>query len=224
MGQENARGHGVPVQETRASRPRANGAGQQPYREYGIDGTLARTRPEMVCSMVEGEKLEENHDAGRALESDEEAAILKAAAANRSKMLYPFLMTLVWTGMRSDEARTLRWSQVDFEAGELVIGKAKTEAGTRRVIPMSGALWAALEHHAAFCASKLGPIQAEWYVFPLSNRTRPVDPRRPVTSFMRGWEIVRGKGRGEMLAARLAAFVLHQAGRSRWSRRARCLI
>jgi integrase len=56
---------------------------------------------------------------------------------------------------------------------------------------MSGALRAALEQHAAFCARKLGPLQPEWYVFPLSNRTRPVDATRPVTSLKTAWETVK---------------------------------
>lgn len=101
-------------------------------------------------------KLEENHDAGRALEAEEESAILTAAAANRSRMVYPLLMTLVWTGMRSDEARTLRWSQVGFEDGEVVIGKAKTEAGTGRVIPMSGAFKRGWEAVQELCRRRPG--------------------------------------------------------------------
>jgi integrase len=136
-------------------------------------------------------KLQENQDVGRALEPEEEKRVLAAAAANPSKLIYPFLMTLSWTGIRSDEARTLRWSQVDFEAPQIRVGKSKTEAGARRAIPMSGALKAALEQHAAFCARKLGPLQPEWYVFPLSNRTRPVDATRPVTSLKTAWETVK---------------------------------
>jgi integrase len=136
-------------------------------------------------------KLEENHDVGRALEPEEEKRILDAAARNPSKLVYPFLMVLAWTGMRSDEARTLRWLQVDFEADEIVVGRAKTEAGTRRAIPMSGALKSALEQHAAFCARKLGPLEAEWYVFPFSNTKKPVDATRPVTSLKTAWETVR---------------------------------
>ena len=112
-------------------------------------------------------KLEENQDTGRALETDEETRRLSAAIVNPSKLIRPFLTTLLWTGMRSDEARTLQWSQVDFEAGEVIVGKAKTEAGSRRVIPMSAALKVALEQHAAFCARKLGPLQPDWYIFPL---------------------------------------------------------
>jgi len=44
------------------------------------------------------------------------------------------------TGMRSDEARTLRWSQVDVETEQTMVGKSKTEAGARRAIPMSKVL------------------------------------------------------------------------------------
>src|SRR5580704_14591795 len=63
-------------------------------------------------------KLEENHDVGRALETEEEQALLEAAARNQSRLIYPFLFTLAWTGMKSDEARTLRWYQIDLtEAG-----------------------------------------------------------------------------------------------------------
>ncbi|MBM3775945.1 MAG: hypothetical protein FJW37_12415, partial [Acidobacteria bacterium] len=57
--------------------------------------------------------------------------------------------------MRSNEARTLRWHQIDFEGEEIAVGKAKTEAGTARRIPMSGVLKAALQQHAAWCARKL---------------------------------------------------------------------
>ena len=43
-----------------------------------------------------------------ALEREEEAAILEAAARNRSRLIYPYLVTLAWTGMRSTEARTMQ--------------------------------------------------------------------------------------------------------------------
>jgi integrase len=99
--------------------------------------------------------------------------------------------------MRSDEARTLRWAQVDLDTPQIVVGKAKTDAGSGRAIPMSAVLKAALEAHAAFCARKLGPIQPEWYVFPLSNRTKPVDPMQPVTSLKTAWETVKAKANVE---------------------------
>jgi integrase len=122
-------------------------------------------------------------------------------------------MALAWTGMRSDEARTLCWWQVDFEAPQVTVGKAKTDAGTGRVIPMSGALKTALQRHAAFCAQSLGPIQPDWYVFPRSNRTRPEDPERPVTSLKTAWETVRSDADVRCRAPRSAALLLHETGR-----------
>lgn len=136
-------------------------------------------------------KLEENTDVGRALEVDEEARLLSAAAGNQSKLIHPYLMTLTWTGMRSDEARMLRWSQVDFDAPQVMVGKAKTKAGRGRVIPMSAALKMALEKQAAFCAREFGPLQPEWFVFPRSNRIRLIDPTKPVTSLKTAWNTVR---------------------------------
>ena len=140
-------------------------------------------------------KLSENRDVGRALEIEEEAAIVAAASANRSPLIYAFVQVLIWTGMRSDEARTLRWHQVDFEAGQITVGKAKTDAGTGRIIPLSGVLRAVLEQHAAWYVSKLGPIRPEWFVFPGSTRIRPSDPTKPVTSLKRAWEGVREKAK-----------------------------
>jgi len=136
-------------------------------------------------------RLEENHDVGRALEPDEERAILEMAAKNRSRLIYPFLYTLAWTGMRSDEARTLRWSQVNFEGGEVVVGKSKTEAGKGRRIPMSANLKAVLTTHASMCAAKLGELRPEWFAFPLSNRLAFKDPTKPVTTMKTAWESVR---------------------------------
>ena len=136
-------------------------------------------------------KLEENQDAGRALDREEEDRVLAAAAANPSHLIYPYLMVLTWTGMRSDEARRLRWSQVDLKSGQVTVGKAKTEAGRGRPIPMAAALRASIEHHAAFYTQALGTIQPNWYVFPKSNRTRLEDPTKPVTSLKTAWETVR---------------------------------
>ena len=153
------------------------------------------------------------------LEATEEKAVLEAAARSRSRLIYPYLMTLAWTGMRSDEARTLRWSQVNFETGEILVGKAKTEAGSRRSIPIGAALKAALRQHAAWCASKLGPIEPDWYVFPLSNRIKPVDATRPATSLECALGGRTYQVQGAMPAARPAAFVLHEAGGSRGSRK-----
>ena len=56
---------------------------------------------------------------------------------------------------------------------------------------MTAALLAVLTQHRAWYESQLGSAQRDWYVFPLSNRIKPVDPTRPVTSLKRAWEGVR---------------------------------
>jgi integrase len=135
--------------------------------------------------------LEENRDVGKALDPEQEAAVLEAASRTRSHLIYPYLVVLVWTGMRSSEARLLRWSQVDFGAGQITVGNSKTTAGKGRQIPMSAALRFALEHHASWYASKLGTIEPDWYVFPRSNRVKPEDPTIPATTLKSSWEAVR---------------------------------
>ncbi len=137
-------------------------------------------------------KLEEKHDVGRALSSEEEQRILDAAMTNQSRLIYPFLFTLAWTGMRSDEARKLTWYQVDLgDSGEIRVGGAKAEAGRGRRIPISANLRAVLIQHAEWCTSKLGKLQPEWYVFPQSNRLALKDPRKPITSLKTAWESTR---------------------------------
>jgi integrase len=138
-------------------------------------------------------RLEENHDVGRALEPSEETALLEVAAKNKSKLIFPFLYVLCWTGMRSDEARTLRWSQVSFERGEITVGRSKTEAGKGRKIPLNTNLRAVIQQYASWYASRLGVIQPDWYVFPASVRSRPSDPKKPVGSLKGAWESVRAK-------------------------------
>ena len=65
------------------------------------------------------------------------------------------------------------------------------KSGAGRQIPMTGALLAVLTQYRAWYESKLGSAQPDWCVFPLSNRIKPVDPTRPVTSLKWAWEGVR---------------------------------
>jgi integrase len=159
-------------------------------------------------------KLEERSDVGRAVEADEERAVMEAAHRNPSPLAYPFLTTLRWTGMRPDkEARLLRWEQMDFEREEVVVAKSKTAAGSGRVIPMSQELRWALEQHRARYESWFGPIQPGWFVFPFLNSRRPTDPSRPMTSLKKARGHDSPPDGGELSAVRLRTpLVLHQTG------------
>jgi integrase len=89
------------------------------------------------------------------------------------------------------EIRNLQWSQVGLNERTLTVGNAKTAAGSGRAIPMSVHLYSTFATHAGWLSQKLGPLQQDWFVFPFSNRVRPVDPTRPITSIKSAWESVR---------------------------------
>ena len=71
--------------------------------------------------------------------ADAISALLAAAgeidAARRDRRGHgrPLLATLLYAGLRIDEALSLRWRDVNLAAGYLRIGRAKTEAGIREV-------------------------------------------------------------------------------------------
>jgi len=107
-------------------------------------------------------------------------------------MIHPVLRIALGTGMRRDEIRLLKWNQIDFENREITVGKAKTEKGSGRMIPFQE-LHAVLTTYAAWVVSKLGLLQQDWYVFPRTNRRKPIDPTRPLGSFKTAWTNVRTK-------------------------------
>jgi len=146
-------------------------------------------------------KLEENHDAGKALSSGEEARLLSAAASddspNRNPALYPFLCIALSTGMRSGEIASLRWSNVDLDSSVLTVGRAKTKAGTGREIPINADLRFILEEHARWYVRKLGEVRPEWYVFPgregkpKKGQRRPLDATKPIGDITSAWDALR---------------------------------
>ena len=137
-------------------------------------------------------RLEESKGAGQALSAEQEQKLLDAAAENRSEMVRQFIRIALLTGMRVNEIRTLKWDQVDLENQTLTVGKAKTAAGSGRVIPMNPQLFSTLAEYAGWLTRKLDrTLEPGWYVFPFTSRGRPIDPLRPVTTIKTAWESVR---------------------------------
>jgi len=136
-------------------------------------------------------KLEEPRTVGRALTAEEEDRLLRAAAANKSPLAYPFIKIALLTGLRFGEIRNLRWRQVDFEQRTLTVGDSKTEAGAGRVLPMNRDLEVVFSMHASTYTERFGPLKPEWFVFPACSRTRMEDPGRPVTGIKSAWQAVR---------------------------------
>jgi integrase len=137
-------------------------------------------------------KLEERKDIGRALSPDEERAILAEAAKNRSPMIQTFIRIALLTGLRCGEIIGMKWEQIDLEGRTLAVGKAKTAAGTGRIVPLNADLFETLSAHGAWVAQELKQtIQPNWYVFPWCHTVKPVDPTRPATSIKTAWNSVR---------------------------------
>jgi integrase len=137
------------------------------------------------------QRLEENHDVGHALSPEEEQRLVDAAGRNRSRMIAPIIRIALVTGMRRDEIRLLTWGQIDFDQRHITVGRSKTAAGQGRMIPIGSMLESVLAGYRRWYVEKLGKIDPTHYVFPLSNRTKPVDATTPIGSFKSSWESVR---------------------------------
>jgi integrase len=143
--------------------------------------------------------LDKGSEIGKVVTPADEPRILDEAAKSRSPYLFTYLMIAFRTGFRSDEARKLKWTRlvigISPETSFLRCGESKTKGGKNRDIPMDRQLWMALIQYRAWYASRkeLGDPQPDWYVFPFSNRQRPADPTRPVTTMKSAWQAVKRK-------------------------------
>jgi integrase len=135
-------------------------------------------------------KLEERKDVGRALSADEQGRLLDAVAALRSPVIRTAVPVLMLTGMRSGEALSLNWGQVNLFERTIMVGRAKTASGTGRIIPINDDLSNVLAHHRAWFVDRFGDPQPEQAVFPFGS-PQPTDPNRSVTDISSGWDLVR---------------------------------
>ena len=141
----------------------------------GDQGDLIRARLRREKMM----KLKTPPSPGRAYSSDEKARMLEAAAKLRSRNIYPALVLELNCGLRDKELRELRWQQIDLvHKKQLTVGKAKTEAGTGRVIPLNDIVLIALRTHAAWYIRRFRECRPEWYVFPAGRGSRMIPRAR----------------------------------------------
>jgi integrase len=132
----------------------------------------------------------EHNDIGKALSGEEEKKLLTACGSNA--LLNAVVTIALNTALRKNEIRTLRWSQIDFEKRTVTVGKAKTEGGSGRLIPLNQPAFDAL----AKWGGRLVESNAEDYVFPACEaagieREHPdlerIDPSRPIKSWRTAW-------------------------------------
>lgn len=125
--------------------------------------------------------LRERHDVAKALTPEQEHALLGATAETDSACHTATVLALN-TAMRKDEIRLLRWSQIDFEKRELIVGHSKTDAGTGRLITINQPAFEGLVHWA----SRFSNARADHYVFPWCEY-RQIDATRPTKGWRTAW-------------------------------------
>jgi integrase len=144
--------------------------------------------------------LRVKEDVGRAIDKTEEAALLDACSASRSRSLFPAVLLALNTCMRSSELRLLRWSQVDLKSCTVTVGHSKTDCGTGRVIPLNDRAVAVLK----FWASLFQVREASHFVFPAERYgaagdgcavVHSSDPTKPIGRWKEAWESARVKSR-----------------------------
>ena len=134
-------------------------------------------------------KLEERKDVGRAILPAEQGKLLDVTATLRSPVVRTAIPLLMLTGLRSGEALSLRWRQVNLFERTITVGRAKTSSGTGRVIPINDDLANLLASHRAWFVERFGEPHSDHCVFPFGS-PQPTDPEKPVTDISSGWDLV----------------------------------
>jgi integrase len=127
---------------------------------------------------------------GKAFDSDESERLSERAKKSRSPHMYLAYMCARNAGLRDGEIKTLTWAQINFTARTVQVGRAKSDAGEGRIVPLNSELLEAVVAHRAWYLKRFGEVKDEWYVFPW-GKPRPSDPTRHVTSLKTAWKTMR---------------------------------
>ncbi len=126
--------------------------------------------------------LKERTDTGRALSPGDERKLLDAIAQSPSAALYPFFVLSLDAGLRPAETRALKrrdlnlvWRDGVIEAGEVIVGRSKTEAGSGRCIPLTQRACGAL----TLWLSRIGEAGPDAFVFPFHHVGLAGNGRKP---------------------------------------------
>ena len=99
------------------------------------------------------------------------------AACEFNPLLRTVTLLALNTALRKNEIRTLHWNQVDLLKRTLTVGRAKTEAGGGRVIPLNTLVHVGLVRWAG----RSPEAKPEHYVFPACENAR-LDCAKPHTA------------------------------------------
>jgi integrase len=135
-------------------------------------------------------KLEERKDVGQALSPNDQRALLDGLHNLRTPHLPTLIPLLLLTGMRSGEAKSLVWEQVDLMNRIIRVGRAKTSSGTGRTIPINDDLAPILAAHRAWFVERFGEPLPGHHLFPW-GKPLPSDPSRHATDVTSAWDKLR---------------------------------
>jgi integrase len=135
-------------------------------------------------------KQEERKDVGRALSDDEQKRLLDGLKNRRTPHAPTLIALLLLTGMRSGEALSLTWGQVNLMDRTIRVGRAKSSNGTGRLIPINDDLAIILAAHRLWFTETFGEPLADHYLFPWGKPV-PSDPTRRTTDITYGWDQLR---------------------------------
>jgi integrase len=201
------------VREYQASRLKEGAAPKSINEEVGFLLRLLDERGDAIRFKLrrsKGLRLKTGPAVGKAFSADEKAELLRAAAPTKTKgsraqrgarspNVLPAIELALNAGLRDGEIRNLTWRQIDFEKRFLTVGRAKTEAGEGRTIPINRRLMAALQSHSEWFIGRFGATRPEWYLFPgrigkpAAGEKRPLDPARPISSLKTAWRNVKAR-------------------------------
>jgi integrase len=140
-------------------------------------GMLAKNPADRV------EDYREDNTRERFLASDEIHRLLLATKQTSSAVLRPALYLALETGLRKSELLSLRWSDIDFESGQILI--RETKSGEPRRVPMS--------RRARWVLSKLAaknPL-AEWVFESRDSKGERAPARDTKTAWARVLRLAR---------------------------------
>ena len=139
-------------------------------------------------------KLTVHKRIGKAFDAEESHSLEASARKPHSPHMYPAYMLARNGGLRDTEIKTLTWGQINLAAKTVQVGRAKSEAGEGRIVPLNCEVHEALLIHRARYQKKFGESREEWYVFPW-GKPRPSDPTRYITSFKKAWNTMWTKAK-----------------------------
>lgn len=91
-------------------------------------------------------KFRESKNRIRFLSDEERESLLVACRQNKNSHLYKIVVLALSTGARKMEIIGLKWQDIDFERGQIVLHKTKNKE--RRVIPLQGFALKLMKEHA----------------------------------------------------------------------------